>query len=39
MLASPDGQGVNSLKMKLFDIVARLEPGLAEFSHALDKSG
>jgi hypothetical protein len=32
-------KGANSLKMKLFDIVERLEPGLAEFSHALDKSG
>jgi hypothetical protein len=25
--------------MKLFDTVACLEPGLAEFGHALDQSG
>jgi hypothetical protein len=32
-------KGVNSLKMKLFDIVACLEFDLAEFSHTLDQSG
>jgi hypothetical protein len=29
-------KGVNSPKMELFDVVARLEPGLMEFGHALD---
>jgi hypothetical protein len=32
----PIAKGVNSPKMKLFDVVAHLEPGLVEFSHALD---
>jgi hypothetical protein len=32
-------KGVNSPKMKLFDIVACLESDFAEFSHALDQSG
>jgi hypothetical protein len=32
----PTAKGVNSPKMKLFDVVAHLEPGLVEFSHALD---
>jgi hypothetical protein len=35
----PTAKGVNSPKMELFDAVARLEPGLVEFSHALDQSG
>jgi hypothetical protein len=32
----PTAKGTNSPKMELFDAVARLEPGLVEFSHALD---
>jgi hypothetical protein len=32
-------KGVNSPKMKLFNVVAHLESGLAEFGHALDQSG
>jgi hypothetical protein len=32
----PMAKGVNSPKMELFDTVARLEPGLTEFAHALD---
>jgi hypothetical protein len=35
----PTAKGANSPKMELFDAVARLEPGLAEFGHALDQSG
>jgi hypothetical protein len=32
-------KGANSLKMELFNAVARLEPVLTEFDHALDQSG
>jgi hypothetical protein len=32
----PMAKGVNSSKMDLFDVVARLEPGLMEFGHMLD---
>jgi hypothetical protein len=32
----PVAKWVNSPKMKLFDVVARPESGLAEFSHMLD---
>jgi hypothetical protein len=35
----PTAKGANSPKMQLFNAVARLEPGLVEFSHALDQSG
>jgi hypothetical protein len=35
----PVAEGVNSLKMEFFDAVARLKPGSAEFSYALDQSG
>jgi hypothetical protein len=31
-------KGANSLKMKLFDAVACLEPGLMEFGHTLEQS-
>jgi hypothetical protein len=31
-------KGANSPKMKLFDAVACLEPGLMKFSHSLDQS-
>jgi hypothetical protein len=34
-----EGGGVNSLKMELFDAVARLKPGSVEFSYALEQSG
>jgi hypothetical protein len=33
--ASPDGQGVNSMKGEFFDAVAGLKPSLTEFSHSL----
>jgi hypothetical protein len=32
----PMTKGVNSPKMKLFDVVARPESGLTEFAHTLD---
>jgi hypothetical protein len=32
----PTAKRVNSLKMELFDALARLEPGLTEFGHVLD---
>jgi hypothetical protein len=35
----PMAKGSDLLKMKLFDVVAYLESSLAEFSHALNKSG
>jgi hypothetical protein len=35
----PTAKRVNSLKIEFFDAVARLEPGLTEFGHALDQSG
>jgi hypothetical protein len=35
----PTVKGANSLKMKLFDAMACLEPDLVEFGHALDQSG
>jgi hypothetical protein len=34
----PTAKGANLPKMELFDVVACLEPGLAEFGHALDQS-
>jgi hypothetical protein len=30
-------KGTNSPKMELFDVVARLEPGLVDFGHTLDQ--
>jgi hypothetical protein len=32
----PTAKGVNSPKMELFDAMARIQPSLAEFGHALD---
>jgi hypothetical protein len=32
----PTAKGANSSKMELFNAVARLEPGLVEFDHAVD---
>jgi hypothetical protein len=35
----PMAKGVNSSKIKLFDVVTSLQSGLTKFSHALDQSG